>query len=155
MTGPGTSNPGAERHRILRELRQQIESHPAVERARGHPDGEYSEVTAALDPSFFGRRGESATLRMTWYPIPESQSAEIRPERPRTSFTFHYSEVGGYDCGFHNEPNPHVDGWFHFQERSSPAEAYEYVPAELEARTPPSAVWEMLDQLAARLQQTA
>ena len=62
------------------------------------------------------------------------------------------TESTGYDCGFHNEPNPHVEGWFYFQERFDPEEEYTYVAASLEARTPTSALWELLDLLRDRLE---
>ncbi|SDM93516.1 hypothetical protein SAMN04487949_2902 [Halogranum gelatinilyticum] len=62
-------------------------------------------------------------------------------------FKLHYSESSSYDCGFHNEPNPHVEGWFHFQERPTSDAKYEYSPASLDARTPASALWELLDLL--------
>jgi hypothetical protein len=162
MTPDGSPDPGAERHRILRQLRQQLEQHPAVESARGQPDGAYAEVTARVDPARFGRDADSATLRLVWHPNPDvpdgggrSDPADPSVAGPRTNFgamfKLHYSEAGGYDCGFHNEPNAHVDGWFHFQERPDPNTEYDYEPATLDARTPTAALWELLDLLAERL----
>lgn len=159
MTGGSGTAPGAERHRILRRLRESLGKHPAVLTARGHPEAQYTEVTAEVDPAFFDRSAQSATLRVTWYPIPPEGQGLSLPDQPRTSlqamFTLHYSESSGYDCGFHNEPNPHVEGWLHFQERPGPEEAYEYHPAALEGKTPVSALWELLDELATRLREAS
>lgn len=152
------SDPGAERHRILRQLRQQLEQHPAIESAWGEPDGAYAEVAATVSPAYFRRDAETATLRLVWYPSPTVAESDSRPDPanpttagPRTHFEamfkLHYSESSGYDCGFHNEPNPHAEGWFHFQERSTPDAKYEYSPATLDARTPVGALWELLDLL--------
>ncbi len=155
MTRGGATAPGAERHQILRALREQVIKHPAITAARGHPEAEYSEVDAELDPAYFGRTADSATLRITWYPIPDAEADSVLPDHPRTNFQatfkFHYSESTGYDCGFHNEPNSHVEGWFHFQDRPSPNISYDYERAELAARTPVSALWELLDKLEERL----
>lgn len=161
-SGPG---PGADRHTILRQLRQQLERHPAIEAARGKPDDEYAEVTARVDPSFFSRDADSGSLRLVWYPTPRipedggrSQHRGSTGGGPRTRFDsvfkLHYSEAHGYDCGFHNEPNPHVDGWFHFQERTTPDADYVYTPARLDARTPIGALWEILDSLEETLRDT-
>ena len=164
MTGEDVSNldAGAERHRILRQLRQQLEQHPAIEAAWGEPDGAYAEVGATVMPRYFGRDAETATLRLAWYPTPTVSERDSRPDPegsrtpgPRTHFEamfkLHYSETSGADCGFHNEPNPHVEGWFHFQERATPNTTYEYSPATLDARTPVSALWELLDLLEEQL----
>ena len=157
--GWADASPGAERHRILRPLRQELARHPAVEAVRGLPDGGFAELEARIDPAVFGRDAGSATLRVVWHPLPDGSDrpAGHQPEatdRSRTSFDaifkLHYSEPG-YDCGFHNEPNPHVEGWFHVQERFGPEEEYTYAEARLEARTPTSALWELLDLLQDRL----
>lgn len=153
-------DPGAERHHVLRQLSQQLELHPAVEAAWGTPTGAYGAVEARLDPARFGRDAETASLRVVWQPNPDANRADRRPALddppgPRTSFhasfRIHYSEPGGFDCGFHNEPNPHVDGWFHVQWRASPDEPYEYEPAALGARTPTGALWEVLEALESML----
>lgn len=163
--GGASRDLGAERHHILRELRHQLERHPAVEAAWGTPEGEYSAVEAEIDPSYFGRVGERATLRIVWQPTPEVDQSDQRPDSddplisgPMTHFSalfrVHYSEPGGLDCGFHHEPNPHVNGWFHFQRRASPNEAYEYSEETLEARSPASALWEILDKFEYILRET-
>lgn len=153
---------GAERHHILRQLRQQLEQHPAVDAAWGEPAGSYAEVAATVTPEYFGRDAETATLRLAWHPSPTVAEEDSRPDPadpltagPRTQFEamfkLHYSESGGYDCGFHNEPNPHVEGWFHFQERFTPSEDYDYLACSLDARTPVGALWELCDLLEERL----
>jgi len=134
-------NLGQERHRILRELRHQLDPHPAVEDVRGVPNGKFRELRANLDPAAFGRDAEDASLRVSWWPAPDG------PE-----YAIHYSESTGFDCGFHREPNPHVEGKTHYQERDSPDEAYEYEAVELSPRTPTRLLWTVLDLLADRLQ---
>jgi hypothetical protein len=136
-----TRDLGQERHRILRELRQQLERHPAVDDVRGVPDGTFRELRADLDPAAFGRDAQNASLRVSWWPAPDD------PE-----YAIHYSESTGFDCGFRHEPNPHVDGKTHYQERDSPDEAYEYEAISLSARTPARLLWTTLDLLADRLQ---
>lgn len=131
---------GQERHRILRELRHQLQRHPAVEEVQGVPDGTFRELRADLDPSTFERDAESASLRVSWWPAPDD------PE-----YVFHYSESTGFDCGWHREPNPHVDGKTHYQERSGPDAAYAYEPVSISARTPTRLLWAILERLADRL----
>lgn len=131
---------GQERHRILRELRHELDRHPAVEAVRGVPNGKFRELRADLDPSVFERDAENASLRISWWPAPDD------PE-----FAFHYSESTGFDCGWHREPNPHVDGKTHYQERSGPDDAYEYETISLSTKTPSRLVWSILDRLFDRL----
>jgi len=152
--GGAPGDPGAERHHVLRQLRGQLERHPAVEAAWGTPDGEYSVVKARLDPAYFGRGADTATLDVVWQPfpdgdLPDTGDSSMPAVRTRVDamFRVHYSESSGFDCGFHNEPNPHVDGWFHVQWRGSPDEEYAYQPASLTARTPVGALWEMVEEL--------
>jgi hypothetical protein len=66
-------------------------------------------------------------------------------------YTLHYSESSGFDCGFHCEPNPHVDGLLHYQERSSPADGYTYEPVSFDARSLSRLLWELMDALTDRL----
>lgn len=137
ITDGGRDSPrnlGQERHRILRELRHQLERHPAVEDVRGVPGGTFRELRADLEPSAFGRSAESASLRVSWWPAPDD------PE-----FVFHYSESTGFDCGWHREPNPHVDGKTHYQERGGPDDTYEYEAVSLPTRTPSRLLWTILD----------
>ena len=57
----------------------------------------------------------------------------------------------GFDCGFYCEPNPHVDGFLHYQERDGVNDPYTYEPASFDARSVSGLLWEMLDALANRL----
>lgn len=131
---------GQERHRILRVLQRELERHPAVRHARGIPDGRFRELRADLDPAVLGRDVEEAVLRVAWWPAPD-----------RAEFAFHYRDSSGFDCGWHREPNPHVDGWTHYQERPGPVAAYRYEPVSFVAETPPRILWEVLDRLTERL----
>lgn len=150
--------PGRDRHRILRELRGELARHPSVRTVEGEPPDEYRELRAALDPAWFGRPANEASLRVTWIPSPSpGPEASDRPSDRwartpiRAYYTLHYSEPDGFDCGFHCEPNPHVEGLLHYQEWSGTDDAYTYEPVSFSARSVSGLLWEMLDALGARL----
>jgi hypothetical protein len=69
----------------------------------------------------------------------------------RAYYTFHYSEPDGLDCGFHCEPNPHVDGLLHYQAREDTNDAYTYETVSFDARSVSGLLWELMDALADRL----
>lgn len=141
LTDGGTSDDfGRKRHRILRELHRELERHPAVQRVTGRPDDRYRELRATLDPVILGVEADDATLRVTWWPASDD------PE-----YAFHYSDDSGFDCGWHREPNPHVDGKLHYQERPSAEEPYAYESVSFSADTPPRILWTVLDRLTERL----
>lgn len=131
----GSGSGSGDRHRILRDLLGELERHPIVIGARGYPPSAFSEIRAELAPERWGYPVDEAVLRVTWYPGGRSQ------------FVFHYSDETGFDCGWHCEPNPHVDGWTHYQERESDDEEYSYEPISFEADTPTTLVWEILERL--------
>lgn len=124
-----------DRHRILREVIEALRRHPVVVDVGGYPPSTFTEVRATLAPNRWGHETESATLRVTWQPIDP-------PE-----FAFHYSEAG-FDRGWHREPNPHVDGDAHYQERDGP---YRYEPISFDGDTAPELVWEVMERLEQRL----
>jgi len=138
--GGHSGDHGRKRHRILRELQHELERHPAVQRVTGRPADGYRELHATLDSAVLGVDADEATLRVTWWPGADD------PE-----YAFHYSDDTGFDCGWHREPNPHVDGKLHYQERSSPDDPYAYEPASFSTDTPPRTLWTVLDRLADRL----
>ncbi|WP_138004436.1 hypothetical protein [Halalkalirubrum salinum] len=154
----GGSGPGRDRHRILRELRGELARHPAVRFIEGEPPDEYRELRATLDPSWFGRPAETASLRVTWIPDPSpSPEASDRVNDAwmrtpiRAYYTLHYSEPDGLDCGFHCEPNHHVDGLLHYQARADTDDTYTYEKISFGARSLSGLIWEMMDALADRL----
>jgi hypothetical protein len=69
----------------------------------------------------------------------------------RAYYTLHYSEPDGIDCGFHCEPNPHVDGLLHCQEREDANGTYTYQPVSFGARSVTGLLWEMMDALGVQL----
>jgi hypothetical protein len=73
----------------------------------------------------------------------------------RAYYTLHYSESDGFDCGFHCESNPHVDGLLHYQERDDTDDEYTYGPVSFDARSVSGLLWEMMDALADRLGDTS
>ncbi|WP_266080686.1 hypothetical protein [Haladaptatus caseinilyticus] len=156
----GSHNPdesAEKRHRILRALREQLDHHPAIANAHGIPDGYYAEVRTDIDPRYFGHDADTATFRVTWHPNPTFPPRTSLEDRKRTSltanFAFHYSESSGFDCGWHLEPNPHVSGHLHSQERESPDENYVYDEFTLTATSVVGVLWEVLDALEARLRE--
>jgi len=157
----GGRDASGERHRILRELRGELARHPAVRTVEGEPPEVYRELQARLDPSWFGRPGETASLRVTWIPDPSpgpeasDRANDAWARTPiRAYYIFHYSEEGGFDCGFHCERNPHVEGLLHYQERGDENEAYTYEAASFGARSVTGLLWELMDSLAERLDST-
>ena len=157
----GGTDSGRDRHRILRELRGELVRHPAVRSVEGKPPDEYRKLRATLDSSWFGRATETATLRVTWIPIPSpgpesSESANDWIRTPiRAYYTLHYSEPAGLDCGCHCEPNPHVEGFLHYQERENVNDTYTYEPVSFGARSVTGLLWETMDALADRLEKSA
>ncbi|WP_196219587.1 hypothetical protein [Halorubrum sp. BV1] len=139
----GGYDPGQASHTILLELRRTIERHPAVQHAGGEPPGQFIRVVATLDPAILGSNADEATLTLRWY---AGEAADADPE-----FAFHYSESSGFDCGWHHEPNPHVAGRTHYQERLSPGDEYEYEAVSFNSLRPVPLLWEILDRLEARL----
>ncbi|GAB7020278.1 hypothetical protein JCM18750_31390 [Halostagnicola bangensis] len=154
----GGSDPGRDRHRILRELRGELARHPAVRSIEGEPPDEYQELRATLGPSWFGRTAETASLRVTWIPDPSpgpeaaDRTNDAWMRTPiQAYYTIHYSESDGFDCGFHCEPNPHVDGLLHYQERDDADDTYTHEPVSFGARSVSGLLWELMDALADRL----
>ena len=139
----GGYDPGGASHAVLLELRRTVERHPAVRYASGEPPGQFTRVEATLDPSLLGSTADEGTLTIRWY---AGVSEDDRPE-----FAFHYSDSFGYDCGWHHEPNPHVEGWAHFQERLTPDAEYEYTGVAFTSLHPLRLLWEILDRLEDRL----
>lgn len=138
--GGNSHDLGQERHLVLRELQRELERHPAVQRVTGSPDDKYRELRATFDSAVLGVEAEDATLRVTWWPAPGE------PE-----YAFHYSDDSGFDCGWHREPNPHVDGKLHYQERPSADEPSEYESVSFSADPPPRVLWAILDRLTERV----
>ena len=140
----GGYDAGEQSHAVLLELRRTLSRHPAVREARGEPDGQFTRVRADLNPGLFGGSASSGTLTIRWF---AGESREARPE-----FSFHYSDKAGFDCGWHHEPNPHVDGWAHYQARESPREEYEYEGVSFGTVQPVRVLWEVLERLEETLQ---
>jgi len=69
----------------------------------------------------------------------------------RAYYTLHYSDPDGFNCGFHCEPNPHVDGLLHYQERGDENDTYTYEPVSFDACSVAGLLWEMMDALAAQI----
>lgn len=139
----GGYDPGGASHAVLLELRRTVERHPAVLQARGDPSAEFTRVHADLDPRVLGASAENGTLTIRWY-------SGATPDDP-PEFAFHYSDDSGFDCGWHSEPNTHVEGWTHYQERETAGEDYTYEPISFASDHPVGTLWEVLERLEGRL----
>lgn len=135
-------------HRALRELRRQLERYPAVDAARGFPPDAHTTVEATLDlvavdglPD--GYPVETATLTVRWF------AGENPDGRPK--FSIHYSDGSGLDCGWHHEPNPHVEDWGHHQSRTESSCEYSYQAYSFETTVPSRVIWEVLSLLPERI----
>lgn len=126
------------RHRILREIALELNRHPIVVEAYRYPPSTFTEVRATLVPTRWAIAVQTALLSVTWYPLDP-------PE-----FVFHYSDET-FDCGWHHEPNPHVDGLAHYQEKAD-TDSYTYEKIEFQGRTPTQLVWEVMDRLHSKLE---
>lgn len=135
MTG-GSYDSAIASHRALRGIRRELERHPAVVKAQGFPSDTHTRVVAELNPRHFDGSISDATLTVRWF---AGETPDARPE-----FSFHYADETGRDFGWHHEPNPHVEGWGHFQEREAVEEAYSYEPQTFSSMNPSRVVWEVL-----------
>ena len=59
----------------------------------------------------------------------------------RAYYTLHYSKPNGLDCSIHWEPNPHMDGLLHYQEREEATDAYTYEPVSFSAPSVTGLLW--------------
>ncbi len=139
----GGYEPGQASHTVLLELRRTVARHPAVTHASGDPPGQFVRVVATLDPARLGSKATEGTLTSRWY---AGETVDAPPE-----FAFHYSDSSGVDCGWHHEPNPHVDGWTHYQERSGAEQDDQYEAITFDRLQPVALLWDVLTRLEARL----
>jgi len=139
----GGYDPGEASQTILFELRRTVVRHPAVQHASSEPPGQFIRVVATLDPAALGSDADEGTLTIRWY---AGETADAEPE-----FAVHYSDSTEFDCGWHHEPNPHVEGWAHYQERSTADDDYEYEAVEFGSLQPVPLIWAILNRLEARL----
>jgi hypothetical protein len=130
-------------HRALHSIQRELERHPTISTIRGFPSGQFTQVVAAVATDRLDTDSTDGTLTVRWF---AGRTPDSDPE-----FSFHYSDENG-DFGWHHEPNPHVDGWGHFQERAGSATAYDYEPYSFSSHNPARVVWEVLSRLVAHLQ---
>ena len=63
----------------------------------------------------------------------------------------HEITTTGRDYGWHHEPNPHVEGWGHFQQRSSAEGQYAYDSHTFSSKNPTRVVWEVMSLLTSKI----
>jgi len=139
----GSYDPGEASHAVLLELRRTVETHPAVLHARGDPPALFTRVQADLDPCVLGATTEDGTLTIRWH-------SGATPDAP-PEFAFHYSDDSGFDCGWHAEPNPHVEGRTHYQERGPGEDEYTYERTSFASDHPVGILWAVFERLEGRL----
>lgn len=143
--GPRGESAAEIRHRTFTELKRTVRKHPAVDSVAGvhEDDGRFRELEVAFDPLILGCDADRAAFRIEWRPRPD-------PSEP-AYFVFHYHDSTGRDFGWHREPNPHVDGLAHFQERDSSDEEYDYRPVHFDSDSPVELVWDVLGRVEGRV----
>ena len=129
-------------HRALRGIQRELERHPAVAYVEGFPSGSFTQVVAQLQSDVLGIDGTDASLTVRWF---AGETPASDPE-----FSFHFSGNAA-DFGWHHEPNPHVDGWGHFQRRSNAESEYAYEQYTFDSTNPTRIVWEIMARLPSRL----
>lgn len=132
-------DPGKASHAILLELRRTLEQYPPVSSAHGEPAEQFTRVRANIDPRRLEGDVDAGILEIRWY---AGETQDAPPE-----FAIHYSDSSGFDCGWHHEPNPHVDEWGHYQERDTADQGYSYRPIEFASKQPVRILWEVLERL--------
>ena len=137
--GPPGESSAERRHRTLTELKRTIAHHPAVDIATGVRSnaGRFRELDVALDPLILGLDADWAGIRIEWRPRSD-------PSDP-AYFVFHYYDSTGRDFGWHREPNPHIDGLEHYQERDLRESEYE------PTHSPVDLLWEILGRIEERV----
>ena len=132
-------------HEALRQVREEFNRHPAITSVVGLPhDTLHTELRAEVEPLYIGANAPRGTLTVRWL-------VSEPGERPR--FVFHYADESGFDCGWHRHEQDHVDGWAHYQERSSAGDAYSHEAFVFESVEPARVVWDVLEDLCTKLQQ--
>ena len=133
----GAYDPSELRERVLRGIRRELRRHPAVSSVAAAPAE--PRIVARLAADRLGLDADTKpTLTVRWYP---GETVDAEPV-----FSFHFSD-GTADCGWHYEPNPHVDGRGHYQERPEASADYQYEACTFSSRQPTRVVWEVLDRL--------
>lgn len=139
MDGDGSSYDSAEAsQQALRGIKRALGRHPVVGTIRGFPEGEFTQIVAALATDRIAIDVEEATLTVSWF---AGDTAASRPE-----FSFHYSDPTG-DFGWHHHPQDHVDEWGHFQERAAGERTYAYEPHTFSSTNPTRVTWEVMARL--------
>jgi len=79
---------------------------------------------------------DGAYVQINWWP----QAGENGEDW----YQIHYTDSTGFDRGWHRQPNEHVDGLDHYQERSASDVEYEYEPVIIDAENPVGILWEIV-----------
>jgi hypothetical protein len=132
---------GRLRDRAHQQLHSNLKKVPGIEQVRFEESGtgvEY-QIGADVNTDVFASGeipSDEASLKVNWWPQADKEAW----------FEFHYWDGTGYDCGWHREPNDHVDGLAHFQERESAGNDYEYEPFSVGQDVPVGILWTIADE---------
>jgi len=147
MTGPSDPghNPydksmGRARSRIYNRLLTNLKKVPGVNNVRHERSGtgvDY-ELVGDIDTDIFANGVipcDDATVKANWWTHSDAEPPW---------FQFHYWD-DELDCGWHRQPNDHVDGLDHLQYRTGASEEYEYETVDLEFTNAIGLLWEVVD----------
>lgn len=90
-----------------------------------------------------GASAEEGTLTIRWH---AGETPDDSPE-----FAFHYSDSSGFDGGWHQEPNPHVEGLAYYRERETADDDYRDESTSFTSDRPLRILWDVLERLHDRL----
>jgi len=132
---------GRTRSRTYNRLFTNLKKVPGVKNVRHERSGtgvDY-EIVGDLDTSIFADGVipcDGARVKVNWWTHADEETAW---------FQFHYWDEIGLDCGWHRQPNDHVDGIDHMQYRSDSADEYTYESVEVEFDNAIGLMWEIVD----------
>jgi len=137
------------RKRIQNRLHQNLKRVPGLVDVRYERSGAGvdMQLRADVDTTIFADGvidAADAYVQVNWWPDAGADDADW--------FQVHYTDATGFDCRWHRQPNEHVDGLDHYQERPSSDADCEYEPLTLDAESPVGILWEIVGgRLADRL----
>lgn len=147
-TGVPLSPNGGRRNRSLSIVKENLKKVPCVDVVEWVPTriGVDLQLRATIDCQIFadGRvTADDVYISVNWWPQPDDGLAH---------FKYHYVESSGYNCGWHRQPNDHVDGLDHFQESEGDEDGYRYEPISFDFDNPVGLTWEIAgDRLESRI----
>lgn len=138
---------GRQRQRVQSQLFSQVKNVPGLADTRLEESeaGIDHQIVADVETMTYADGvvpADDAGVQLNWWPNPGGEDY----------FQFHYWDGSGVDCGWHRQPNDHVDGLDHYQVRASSEDEYGYEAVAFAAESPTGTTWEVLgERLPSRL----